>query len=178
MRAVAVLTAIVAVFGVTVVGQTKDAQSKTKPAKCSDAGKGIVYYRARVWESQRILNESRIPTNHAEKKASCTYKKWAAQLWHDRAVKYRRILVRLNDAKSAICYIFGRYCNEAITVAHCESRLSRHAHNGQYLGLFQMGNFARSTYGHGDTFVEQARAAHRYFVASGKDWSPWSCKPW
>ena len=29
-----------------------------------------------------------------------------------------------------------------------------------------------------DSAVEQATAAHRYFVASGRDWGPWSCKPW
>ena len=155
-------------------GQTSDTRERTK---CNDAERGIVYYRAKVWEAQRILNESLSATNHAEKKASCAYKRWAAKHWRARFIPYRRTILRLSDAKYAICYVFGSYCNQAIAVAYCESRLSRHAHNGQYLGLFQMGSFARSTYGHGDTFVEQARSAHRYFVASGRDWSPWSCKP-
>ena len=30
----------------------------------------------------------------------------------------------------------------------------------------------------GESTHEQALAAHRYFVRSGRDWSPWSCKPW
>ena len=49
--------------------------------------------------------------------------------------------------------------------------------NGQYLGLFQMGDFAWSRYGHGATAWVQARAAYRYFADSGYDWSPWECKP-
>ena len=80
----------------------------------------------------------------------------------------------------AICRVFGRYCDQALAVTRCESGASRtpRAVNGQYLGMFQMGDFARSTYGHGATPIEQARAAWRYFDASGRDWSPWSCKPW
>jgi hypothetical protein len=40
-----------------------------------------------------------------------------------------------------------------------------------------MGSLARQVYGHGPTARAQAIAAHRYFVSSGRDWSPWSCKP-
>jgi len=79
--------------------------------------------------------------------------------------------------KAAICDAFDSYCDEAIQVAWCESRLSPEAQNGQYLGLFQMGTYARQLYGHGTTPHDQAVAAHRYFVSSGEDWSPWSCKP-
>ena len=80
--------------------------------------------------------------------------------------------------KVAICDVFGRrYCAQALSVSWCESRHSTSARNGQYLGLFQMGSYARSLYGHGATPRQQAEAAHRYFVDSGRDWSPWSCKP-
>ncbi len=34
----------------------------------------------------------------------------------------------------------------------------------------------RAFAGHGDTAHEQAVAAHRYFVRTGRDWSPWSCR--
>ena len=61
-------------------------------------------------------------------------------------------------------------------MAWCESRLDTTAQNGQYLGLFQMGSSERRLFGHGDTAHEQAVAAHRYFVRSGRDWSPWSCR--
>ena len=66
----------------------------------------------------------------------------------------------------------------ALTVARCESghSMTPRAHNGQYLGMFQMGSYARSRYGHGDTPLEQARAAHAYWQDDG--WSPWQCSPY
>ena len=86
----------------------------------------------------------------------------------------RRLAAR--SPKKAICDVFGSYCAEALAVARCESQLSTTAHNGQYLGLFQMGTYARSLFGHGRTARDQAIAARRYFVRSGRDWSPWSCR--
>jgi len=79
--------------------------------------------------------------------------------------------------KAAICGVFRRYCRQAIAVAWCESRLTTTAQNGEYLGLFQMGSYERKLFGHGPTAHAQAAAAHAYFVHSGRDWSPWSCKP-
>lgn len=77
-----------------------------------------------------------------------------------------------------ICDVFGdRYCGQALRVSWCESRFSTTARNGQYRGIFQMGSWERQKFGHGSDAYTQARAAFRYFVASGKDWSPWSCKP-
>ena len=94
-----------------------------------------------------------------------------------------RARVRTRDArrlaalppKAAICSVFGENCQEAASVAWCESRLQPTAQNGQYLGLFQMGSYERRLFGHGSAAREQAVAAHRYFVRSGRDWSPWSC---
>lgn len=80
-------------------------------------------------------------------------------------------------AKFIICKVFGSYCQEALRVSWCESKWYVWAGNGQYLGLFQMGSSERRIYGHGPGAWKQARSAKRYFVASGKDWSPWSCKP-
>jgi hypothetical protein len=80
--------------------------------------------------------------------------------------------------RAIICQVFGPYCQQAIAVTKCESGWSHWARNGQYLGLFQMGSYARGLYGHAWNPWAQARAAWRYFAASGKDWSPWSCKPW
>jgi hypothetical protein len=93
----------------------------------------------------------------------------------------RREARRLATAppRTAICHVFGkRHCQEALAVSWCESRHSTSAQNGQYLGLFQMGSWERSRFGHGTTPHAQALAAHRYFVLAGSDWSPWSCKPW
>lgn len=78
--------------------------------------------------------------------------------------------------KKAICHVFGTYCSQALGIAWCESRYQTGAQNGQYLGLFQMGSSERRLFGHGSTAYEQARAAHRYFVVSGRDWSPWGCR--
>jgi hypothetical protein len=78
--------------------------------------------------------------------------------------------------RNAICSVFGSYCEEAVAVAWCESRLNPTAENGQYRGLFQMGSYERSLFGHGSTAHDQSVAAHRYFVRSGRDWSPWACR--
>jgi hypothetical protein len=82
----------------------------------------------------------------------------------------------------AWCGRSNSYCaasSQAWRVAGCETggTYSVWANNGQYLGLFQMGSYARSTYGHSNNPWGQARAAHRYYVASGRDWSPWTCRP-
>jgi hypothetical protein len=99
------------------------------------------------------------------------------------ALRRKRVSRRLAVAKvetpqAVICRVFGSYCGQALQVARCESRFNQNAQNGQYLGLFQMGTSERRIFGHGPSAEEQARAAYRYFVASGKDWSPWQCKPW
>ena len=62
----------------------------------------------------------------------------------------------------------------AFDVIACETggKFNTTATNGQYLGLFQMGSWARSRYGHGETARAQARAAFRYWRESG--WSGWS----
>lgn len=76
-----------------------------------------------------------------------------------------------------IRHAFGRYGAAAVRVARCESGLDPAAHNGQFLGMFQMGAAERARYGHGISAAAQARAARAYFNATGRDWSPWSCKP-
>ena len=75
--------------------------------------------------------------------------------------------------------IFGVHGHAAVTVAKCESRLDLKAENGQYKGLFQMGSYERRHFAHGRyrTALDQTRAAYRYFKATGRDWSPWSCRP-
>jgi hypothetical protein len=103
---------------------------------------------------------------------------FARRTLRHRAKARRLASLRAATPQSAICRVFGRYCQEALAVSRCESGLQTTAQNGQYLGLFQMGSSARRLYGHGPSAFEQAKAAHRYFVASGHGWGPWSCKPW
>ena len=81
------------------------------------------------------------------------------------------------SAAEAISYVFGPYAGQALRVAYCESRYSVYASNGQYLGLFQMGEFARGRYGHGWSAWAQAISAYRYFADAGYSWGPWACKP-
>lgn len=122
--------------------------------------------RAALSKAKRRLAATRVKAARAQRALAA--RKAAAHLASLRAAPPRK----------AICAVFGAHCGEALRVAHCESRLSTTAQNGQYLGLFQMGSSERALFGHGRTAYEQARAAHRYFVRSGRDWSPWSCKPW
>lgn len=84
------------------------------------------------------------------------------------------------SVRAAVDRIFGPYASQAMAVVRCETggTYSVYAQNGQYLGIFQMGSTERATYGHGWTPLAQAQAAYRYFVASGRDWSPWACKPY
>ena len=85
---------------------------------------------------------------------------------------------RVGDSHSirgVICSVFGSHCSEAIHVAQCESHLNVYARNGQYLGLFQFGSFARAHYGFAWDALTQTRAAYRYFLDAG--WSPWTCRP-
>jgi hypothetical protein len=98
---------------------------------------------------------------------------------HEREAAERRLAAEFERSpEKAICHVFGSYCQEALQVARCESGYQPTAQNGEYLGLFQMGASARQLFGHGQSPLEQAKAAYRYFVRSGRDWSVWSCKPW
>lgn len=105
------------------------------------------------------------------------YARWVLALWQTRAHAFCRVARELRQPQAAIKAVFGDRAREALAVARCESGYRTDARNGQYLGLFQMGSSERRLYGHGDTALEQARAAHAYFVASGSDWSPWQCRP-
>ncbi len=118
--------------------------------------------------------------------------------WHVRAAAWREVtnaqarvkrgrarIRRLRDLldgsslspTAAIRMVFGPYADQALRVSRCESNYDVRARNGQFLGLFQMGSWERATYGDGATALEQSRAAYRYFVASGRAWGPWECKP-
>lgn len=121
-----------------------------------------------------------------------TYQGLSAREWARRAVQQRKnsnargrtirrlkreLAARKIGPTLAIRLVFGAHASQALRVAWCESRWHTGATNGQYLGLFQMGSYARSRYGHSWSALGQAQAAYRYFVASGRDWSPWACRP-
>ena len=135
----------------------------------------------RFFETHRSLLSSR--KHQANANSSLAYAKQRVRQL-TKTVAVLRAKVDIRDArrlaamppKAAICTVFGDDCQEAVAVAWCESRLRPTAQNGQYLGLFQMGSYERQLFGHGSSAREQAVAAHRYFVRSGRDWSPWSCR--
>ena len=94
------------------------------------------------------------------------------------AQAHQRPAYQLQNQK-IIKKVFGQYGSQAVRVSECESGLTITAHNGQYLGLFQMGSYARGKYGHHyHSAWGQARSAYKYFKDSGYGWGPWSCKPW
>ncbi len=141
--------------------------------------------KTRGLEARIAFQEQQVKHHRYVCHQGANYSRW----WHCRALAWTRrelaeswadrYRLQLRDPKRAICAVFGPYCHQALRVSSCETggTFSVWATNGQYLGLFQMGNYARSTFGHGATPLAQARAAYRYFVASGRDWSPWTCQP-
>lgn len=142
----------------------------------------VRFFDAHRWllSDPRFESEAKRRLTSARKRLAQTHAKAArarAALAARKATA-RRLASFATSPRSAICHVFGPHCREALAVSRCESGYRTTAQNGQYLGLFQMGSSERRLFGHGDSALEQARAAHRYFVASGRDWSPWSCKPW
>lgn len=129
----------------------------------------------------------RNPAYQRAHKAAVKYRRQRDDLQHrlTRRVLEVRALTRKLASRAdltpivAIRLVFGPYADQAIRVSSCETggTFSIYARNGQYLGLFQMGDYARGRYGHSWTILGQVQAAYRYFVESGWDWSPWECKP-
>lgn len=122
-----------------------------------------------------------------EKKVQGKTVKW----WSKRAVQARKdanarartirqlrrtLQSREPSPPAVIDMVFGAYGAAARAVAWCESKWYPWASNGQYQGMFQMGSSERAKYGHGGVY-QQVVAAYNYFVESGRDWSPWECKP-
>lgn len=154
---------------------------RTPRINCPHAHKAVRFYSRRLNEHRAKTGAPKVPTHRGSKcprylSHVLQRKARAWRLYVERWLEKQRR--RLENPTAAICHVFGSYCSQALRVASCESGRGVYAQNGQYLGMFQMGSYARSRYGHGYTPLEQARAAYAYFVDSGRDWSPWSCKPW
>lgn len=129
--------------------------------------------RDRVHLCQDSLGVRRSPAASLSPASSRAYLRWVRWLWLAREQAYCEFVRAAADPRVAIRVVFGRHAEEALRVFWCESRYDTQARNGQYQGIAQMGQWERSRFGHGDTALEQARAAHRYFVLSG--WRPWEC---
>lgn len=133
--------------------------------------------RARTHRCERELSLRRTPVSQ-EPISGNRYAGWVLRLWTERARVTCSLVRVLRDPRAAILAVFGPvYGPGAIVVATCEGGLRPNAENGQYRGTFQMGSSERARFGHSSSVLGQARAAYRYFVASGRDWSPWQCRP-
>lgn len=140
---------------------------------------------------QAINKSQTLNLAHANFVCNNGRKSWTKTKWHCYTVRWlerenyetRAKIAATLSPESAICLVFGSFCSEALRVSYCETggTYSIYARNGQYLGLFQMGNYARSTYGHSYTAIGQARSAYAYFIQDYKEngyyWGPWECKP-
>jgi hypothetical protein len=155
---------------------TLDQQLERKVAALRKYRGAIRFSRTHRWLLSSSARRDHATSNlaYAERRVRQLSKTVAALRVKVQALEARR-LTSLPPRK-AICAVFADDCGAAIAVASCESHLRPTAQNGQYLGLFQMGSYERRLFGHGPTAHEQAIAAHRYFVRSGRDWSPWSCR--
>ena len=157
--------------------------------KCPTARKAVRFYSRRLNEHRAKMGAGGLRSAGVRAGSgprSCP--RYLAHVLQRKAYAWRKRVERWQarqrellstDSTAAICHVFGSYCSQALAVARCEAghSMTPRAHNGQYLGMFQMGSYARARFGHGSDRLTQARAAYRYFVASGRDWSPWACKP-
>jgi hypothetical protein len=141
----------------------------------------IRFFEKHRWllDDPRFEKEAKLRLGAARRHLAATRARAARARAAMRAAEHKRLRAELERSPAkAICHVFGKYCRQALQVARCESGYRTSARNGQYQGLFQMGSSERQLFGHGVSALAQAKAAYRYFVRSGRDWSPWSCKPW
>lgn len=154
----------VALIGACILAPTASAHYIAKPR-----GEGL---EARLHSQERNLAHAAYVCERGGGRHrwwSCHAERWLAR---ELAETQSRLAARMSP-QAAICSVFGAACQKALSVARCESGFSIHARNGQYLGLFQMGSYARARYGHPMSAIGQARAAYRYFLDAG--WGPWAC---
>jgi hypothetical protein len=186
LRLVLVIAAVL--FAVWALGRAIDNEYANAGKPRGGIGQAVLYVkvgdgtlirsiernRARTWRCQRALGRGLSPISYsAERSPSIAYRRWVNRLWARRAGFVCNVARQTSDPVRAIYAVWGLRAPEAIRVFRCESHLYVGARNGQYLGIAQMGLYARGRYGHGHTALEQARAAYRMWRAEG--WHPWSC---
>ena len=132
---------------------------------------------------------------------SDAYRRWLYLTWRTRKLACHGERQRADsDVRYAIRLIFQgpgdpgypyrhSASEQAIRVAWCESNWTTWNVTGQYAGVGQLGSSERSDYGLGpyrsnDTqtaitasVVLQVRSFYRMFVAAGRSWARWSCRP-
>lgn len=175
---------VLAVMAAAAVGATVALAHETKPRRV--VGHGQVRFCIRgvcggpeLW-AHRSAEHARgeIEQRARARRLARKVERLARELRAARASRARTLQAH-ETPQDIIRGIFGAHGDEAVRVSYCETggTFSTNARNGQYLGLFQMGAHERATYGDASDARGQSEAAHRYFVATGSDWSPWECKP-
>lgn len=140
---------------------------------------GVREARAATFRCQDAVGAARSPVADVTPQGYA-YRRWVLRLWTSRKQQACSTARLVRTPEGAIRFVFGRYADEALSVAWCESRLDVWATNGQYVNILQMGYNERRAYGWhvaGSPPLVAARAAYRYFAATGYDWSPWQCRP-
>ena len=172
-----------------VIGGSSSVGKKSQQLGVTHLRRSITHYRTKTWNWQdarspvswefpsiRIRGSKRYLSSK-----SIPYLQYVEKRWKALAAEEWKIAKKYKEPYAAIHYVFGSYGDQAWRVALCEGGRpvpSVNAQNGQYLGMFQMGSGERSRYGHSHTPLGQSVAAYRYFVATGRDWSPWECRPY
>lgn len=108
---------------------------------------------------------------------SCSTSAFGASLKycnHPTASDYQRLPREYPAFNKALHHFWGAHWREAAIVSFGEGSWSPWAHNGQYLGTFQMGSAERARYGQGSSLWAQAKAAFAYYD-SDHSWSHWDC---
>jgi hypothetical protein len=105
--------------------------------------------------------------------------KTAAQ-WHAIAARYRRQMIQrwqptVTYALRLASAVYGVSYWQLRTVSYCESRHYPFAHNGKYLGIFQLGWRPFGLFSPFDPVANALSAAAT--VAHDGSWRQWECKP-
>lgn len=194
---------VVAIVGlVLALGQSRaDEATAARSITIPTAGQIETQFH-RAQECRRALGVPVFQTSRGWETAKRgPYYVWMHALWRSRYLECRGATQRANeDVRYAIRLIFRgpgdpRYAyadsaaEQAVRVAWCESRWTTWDRLGQYAGVGQLGNQERAEYGIGvyasrdpeaaitASAVLQVRSFYRMFVAAGRSWGRWSCRP-
>jgi hypothetical protein len=85
------LALILALFTLLVVAAPSHGAVRRADSSCAGSSRAIVFYRSATWRWQEQRGAARSPAGHAERSPSCTYQRWAARRWRDRAREQREL---------------------------------------------------------------------------------------
>jgi hypothetical protein len=98
---------------------------------------------------------------------------WSSNCKHPGSARLALLPREYPHFTRALKKYFRHEWRRAAITAWAEGHWNAYAKNGQYLGTFQMGSWARSNYGHSYNLVGQVRHAAANYRQNG--WSQWEC---